>query len=77
MSERWKRRFRSKVWFWLICLADRISPEDAFRLTPIKYRFVLGKGIVTTTKDNEPGCPLWAQDSFRDLAYDQGDYFRD
>jgi hypothetical protein len=62
------RKIRYKLWFWLICLADRVSPDDAFRFIGYRYRFVLGKGIVFCEDGKGPGSMIWSQDS------DQGKY---
>lgn len=43
----WKLRF----------LADRISPETAFRKSAVSYEFVKWVGIVTNLEGK--GCPLW------------------
>jgi hypothetical protein len=75
LMEQMIKRVRHKLWFWLICLADRVSPEDAFRYTGLHYRFVVNEGM--RVGFYIPGAKLWAQDSDREAAFDNGEYYRE
>jgi hypothetical protein len=59
----------SWLWHRLVSLADRISPEDAFRQTHLRFRFVEQVGIVVT-EDTAAGCPLWRKGSEYHRAFD-------
>lgn len=62
-----RKGWRAKVWFRLICLADWVAPDQAFRQTCISFTFEQGRGIVTNTEDK--GCPLWYHGPDYDRAH--------
>lgn len=74
---------RIRFWMWrkLICVADRIAPEQAFRRTStLSFTFERGIGIVvhgadshtTDTTFPDKGCPLWYHGPDYELAHEHG-----
>lgn len=51
----WNKEVRSWIWERLVFLADRISPEDAFRATGLYIHLKKGEGWVLDDK----GVQVW------------------
>lgn len=60
-------KLRSWIWHKLVYLADRISPEDAFRSFGGGYAVRLRKGEGWVLDKDGVGVPIWYQgeDSYR------------
>lgn len=67
------KRLRSWAWYRLICLADRISPDDAFRsMSGLTVYLKRGEGwVINRTRDGK-GIPVWycGQRTYDEHAYD-------
>lgn len=65
-------KLRSWAWHRLVYLADRISPENAFRATGLHIHLKKGVGWVLNTSGDRKGIPVWYRGSqtYDDHAYD-------
>jgi hypothetical protein len=70
-----EKKLRSWVWHRLVFLADRISPEDAFRCTGYSIRLNVLEGWVFEQHDGKNGVMLWYKGSknYDEHAYDRFD----
>lgn len=68
----WEKKVRTWAWERLVFLADRISPEDAFRYTSYSMRMRKGHGWVFEEHDGKNGVKLWYKGSreYKEHAYD-------
>ena len=75
MSNDLEKKVRSWAWHRLVFLADRISPEDAFRATGYSMRLVRGTGWKFEEHDGENGVQLWYKGvrEYDEHAYDKYD----
>jgi hypothetical protein len=65
-------KLRSWIWHRLVFLADRISPEDAFRCTGYSMRLRKGHGWVFEPHDGRNGVKLWYKGdrSYKEHSHD-------
>lgn len=70
-----EKKLRSWVWHRLVFLADRISPEDAFRYTSYSMRLRKGHGWVFEEHDGKNGVKLWYKGSreYNEHSHDRYD----
>lgn len=54
-----EKKLRSWAWERLVFLADRISPEDAFRSCGYSMRLAPGVGWIFEPHDGKHGVKLW------------------
>jgi hypothetical protein len=65
---------RRRVRGWLITIADRIAPDEAFRCTGFHFTFERNEGFVVNGDGR--GCPLWYQGAAdHDRAFTEGSAF--
>lgn len=71
----WEKKVRSWAWHRLVFLADRISPEDAFRATGYSMRLTRGSGWKFEEYDGENGVQLWYKGSreYNEHSHDRYD----
>lgn len=74
----WEKKARSWAWERLVFLADRISPEDAFRkMSGLTVQLKVGEGWVLNSSRDGKGVPIWyrgqqSYDDHRHDGYDEG-----
>lgn len=68
-----EKKLRSWAWERLVFLADRISPEDAFRkMSGLTVQLKVGEGWVLNRSRDGKGVPIWyrGQQSYDDHRHD-------
>lgn len=67
------KKLRSWLWYRLVFLADRISPDDAFRrMGGLTVQLSPGKGWIINHSDDGKGVPIYycGQRTYDEHAYD-------
>lgn len=70
-----EKKLRSWAWERLVFLADRISPEDAFRSCGYSMRLAPGVGWIFEPHDGKHGVKLWYKGSreYEEHSHDRYD----
>lgn len=73
----WEKKVRTWAWERLVFLADRISPDDAFRkMSGLTVQLKVGEGWVLNKSRDGKGVPIWycgqqSYDEHRHDGYDE------